>query len=49
VDLKKSNFQLGPMLEFNAETEKFVGDGSEAANRFLHRAYRSKFEVPAIA
>jgi len=49
VDLKKSNFQLGPMLEFNAETERFVGDGSEAANRFLHREYRSKFEVPAIA
>ncbi len=49
VDIKKSKFQLGPMLEFDANTQKFVGDGAENANRFLHREYRSKFEVPAIA
>ena len=27
VDIKKSKFQLGPMLEFDADTQKFVGDG----------------------
>ena len=49
VDIQKSKFQLGPMLEFDAGTQKFVGDGAESANRFLYREYRSKFEVPAIA
>jgi hypothetical protein len=48
VDIKKSNFQLGPMLEFDATTQKFVGDGSEHANRYLQREYREKFEVQEI-
>jgi predicted dehydrogenase len=49
VDIKKSRFQLGPMLEFDANTQKFVGDGSDNANRYLQREYRSNFEVRAIA
>jgi hypothetical protein len=49
VDINKSTFQLGPMLEFDASTQKFVGDGSVNANRYLQREYRSNYEVPAIA
>jgi hypothetical protein len=48
VDLKKSKFQLGPLLEFDSKTEKFVGDGAQRANKFLRREYRRKFEVEEI-
>jgi hypothetical protein len=48
VDLKKSKFQLGPMLEFDAAKQQFVGDGAENANQFLRREYRQKFAVPQI-
>src|SRR3954453_21653451 len=48
VDLKRANFHLGPTLEFEAEKQKFVGDGAEKANGYLHREYRRKFEVPQI-
>ncbi len=49
VDLKKSKFRLGPMLEFDSDKQQFVGEQAEHANRFLHREYRQGFEVPAIA
>lgn len=49
VDLKQSKFQLGPVLEFDSEKQKFAGDGAEKANGFLRREYRQKFEVPEIA
>ena len=48
VDIKKSKFQLGPLLEFDSKTEKFVGDGAQQANKFLRREYRQKFEVQEI-
>ena len=38
-----------PVLEFDAETQKFVGNSAADANKLLRRDYRSKFEVPAIA
>ena len=40
--------QMSPMLEVNDEG-KFVGDGSEKANTFLKREYRTGFEVPELA
>jgi hypothetical protein len=49
VDLKNSKFELGPTLEFDSEKQKFVGDGADRANKFLHREYREQFEVPTIA
>ena len=49
VDVAKSKIQFGPMLEFDASSQKFVGSGAESANRYLQRGYRSKFEVPAVA
>jgi hypothetical protein len=44
LDLTKSTYQLGPMLKFNPETEKFVDNA--AANELLTRPYRRPFVVP---
>jgi len=43
LDLTKSTYQLGPKLEFNPETEKFVD--SPEADKLLTRDYRKPFVV----
>jgi hypothetical protein len=43
-DVSKNTYQLGPMLKFDPETEKFVGN--RRANRLLTRRYRKPFFVP---
>lgn len=45
VDLEKTPLSLGPILEFDNETERFKGN--EQANALLTRDYRGDFEVPA--
>lgn len=44
LELEKTTFQLGPMLEFDAKKEKFVGN--DQANALLTRPYRKPFVVP---
>ncbi|MGA2032113.1 MAG: Gfo/Idh/MocA family oxidoreductase [Thermoguttaceae bacterium] len=44
IDLAKQTYQLGPKLEFDAGTEKFIA--SEAANQLITRKYREPFVVP---
>ena len=39
-------YTVGPLLSFDPETEKFVGDHSEAANALLKDENRKGFEVP---
>ena len=39
---------LSPMLSVDAESEKFVGDHADVANRFLKREYREPYVVPRI-
>jgi predicted dehydrogenase len=48
VDLAKSKFQLGPVLEFDSKAQKFAGSDSGTANGYLKREYRKGFEVPAM-
>jgi hypothetical protein len=43
LDLTKNTYQLGPMLTFDPETEKFVGNAE--ANKLLTRDYREPFVV----
>ena len=45
LDLASTTYQLGKLLEFDAEKERFVGN--EAANQLLSREYREPFVVPA--
>ncbi len=44
LDLSKSTYQLGPMLKFDSEAEKFVDN--PAADLLLTRPYRKPFVVP---
>ncbi len=46
VDLRQRPMTLGPMLRFDTEHERFVGDHSDYANMFLTRNYRPPFVVP---
>ena len=43
LDLSQSTYNLGPMLKFNPETEKFVGNAE--ADKLLTRDYREPFVV----
>ena len=44
LDLSKSTYNLGPMLKFNPDTERFVDN--RRANELLTRPYRRPFVVP---
>jgi predicted dehydrogenase len=46
VDLDKHRVALGPVVTFDAEQERFVGESAEFANMFLKRTYRPPFVVP---
>ena len=46
VDLDQTPATLGAMLTFDPDTERFVGEFSEAANRLVSRQYRAPFVVP---
>ena len=46
VDLDKTPATLGAMLSFDPDTERFVGEFSQPANRLVSRQYRSPFVVP---
>jgi predicted dehydrogenase len=44
VDLKTTDYELGPVLDFNPAKERFVSN--EAANKLLTRNYRKPYVVP---
>ena len=44
LDLSKSTYQLGPMLKFDPQAERFVGNAQ--ADLLLTRPYREPFVVP---
>ncbi|MHC4396340.1 MAG: hypothetical protein ACYS1A_11865 [Planctomycetota bacterium] len=46
VDIKKTPAVLGPWLKMDSKKEKFVGELSAQANKFLRRDYRKPFVVP---
>lgn len=46
VKLADAQYKVGPKLEFDAQAERFVGEGAQAANPLLTRNYRAPFVVP---
>jgi hypothetical protein len=40
--------RISPVLEFDAKSEKFVGEHADEANRHLSREFRAPFVVPQI-
>jgi predicted dehydrogenase len=46
VRLEETNYQLGRTLTFDAQSERFTGEGAGEANNLLTRVYRKPFVVP---
>jgi len=46
VNLDKSLLRVGPLLSFDPQAEKFVGN--DAANKLITREYRKPFVVPEV-
>jgi len=46
VDLEHEPMTIGPVVEFDTENEKFVGEFGEMANMYLRRNYREPYIVP---
>lgn len=46
VDVIAEPRQLGPWLEFDAQSQKFTGEQANEANAFLKKEYRKGFEIP---
>ncbi|HRJ08585.1 MAG TPA: Gfo/Idh/MocA family oxidoreductase [Prosthecobacter sp.] len=49
VDLSKDLPAVGPWLEFDPESEKFVGEFADEANKIAMEEYASGFELPVIS
>ncbi len=48
IEITSAQIKLSPVLEVDAETERFVGSAAERANQFLKREYRDPFVVPEL-
>jgi predicted dehydrogenase len=46
VDLAKTKIVYGPSLQFDSKTERFTGELSAEANKYVSREYRAPFVVP---
>ena len=46
IDVRRTPPTLGPFLQFDPVSERFVGAFADEANRYLGRDYRKGFEVP---
>jgi len=46
VDLAKKPFVLGPQLTYDRKNERFIGPGSEKANKYVKCSYRKPFVMP---
>jgi predicted dehydrogenase len=46
VKLEETTYTLGKVLTLDPKEERFTGEGAEAANKLLTRAYRKPFVVP---
>ena len=44
----EAKYTVGPMLAFDPKTEKFIGPRAAEANRLVHDANRSGFEIPDV-
>ncbi len=46
IDWDKEDVMVGPMLNFDSDSEKFVGEFAADANKLITRKYREPFVVP---
>jgi predicted dehydrogenase len=48
IKMESAEIKLSPILSLDVESETFVGDHAELANRYLKREYRKPFVVPEV-
>ena len=48
IDIESKAIKLSPALEIDPETQRFIGEHADAANRFIKRDYRDGFVLPEI-
>ncbi len=46
VDVTKQPFILGPKLTYDRKQERFVGENSNGANKYIRNSYRDLFVIP---
>ncbi|MEJ2649663.1 MAG: hypothetical protein P8016_14790, partial [Sedimentisphaerales bacterium] len=46
VNLDEKRFVVGPKLTYDRKAERFTGENSEVANKYIKRSYREPFVVP---
>ena len=49
LELESESILLSPQLDLDVDSERFVGDHADEANRFIKREYRPGYEVPELA
>ena len=46
VDLARNPFILGPKLTYDRRQERFTGENSDIANKYIKGSYRDLFVIP---
>jgi len=49
IDMKADKVAVGPWLEFDPVSEKFIGEFAEEANKLAQDEYATGFELPVIS
>ena len=49
IDIAADNPTVGPWVQFDPATEKFIGEFAEEANKLVNEDYRDEFKLPVIS
>ena len=49
IAMESDIIRLSPLMTLDEKTQRFVGDGADAGNKFLKRQYRKGYQVPELA
>ena len=49
IAMESATIRLSPLMTLDEKTQRFVGDGADAGNKFLKRQYRKGYQVPELA
>ena len=49
ITMESDAIRLSPLMTLDEKTQRFVGDGADAGNKFLKRQYRKGYQVPELA
>ncbi|MGI9466071.1 MAG: Gfo/Idh/MocA family protein [Rubripirellula sp.] len=49
IAMESDTIRLSPLMTLDEKTQRFVGNGANAGNKFLKRQYRKGYQVPELA